>query len=140
MKSPYLQPTTYHLLFSPVLPDVLLRLAIDGPAPDRLPLVPQGLALGQGDLALDQIVLHIQPQGNQRQSLFLRAARQLVNLPPMEEQAAVPEGIMIQIASRTVRADVAVDQPDLTALHRGVPILQVGLAVANRLHPGPGQL
>src|SRR2546430_1558293 len=79
------------------------------------------LPLARAILALNKFILPIQPRGIRLNPFSRRGPRQFVNLPPMEEQAAVPEGIMIQITSRTVGADMAVDQPGLAILHCGVP-------------------
>ena len=46
---------------------------------------------------------------------------------------------MVKTAARRIRADVAIDQPHLLLFDHRVTVLQVDLALSNRLHFRPRQ-
>src|SRR5437667_12712741 len=75
--SQYSEFIIHDSLLAPVLSDIVLGLTIDRPAPESLSPVPHGLALGQRNLALDQIVFRIESQGDNRQAFLPRSTRQL---------------------------------------------------------------
>ena len=88
----------------------------------------------QGNLALDQIFLQINPGRNQREPFFLNSALQLVKLLPVEQKAPVAKRLVIGVASRRIRADVTIDQPCLALLDVHITVFEIDFPVANRLH------
>ena len=85
--------------------DVLLGFPFDGPAARSLPVVEDILAFGQGNFALDQVVLQINAGGDERETPLLRAPRQLVDFSPVQKQAPVPQRVMVKPAAGSVGAE-----------------------------------
>jgi hypothetical protein len=94
---------------SPVFLDSLFCFAINRAPPLGFPPVVNLLTLGQSEFTLDQVLFQKQTHGNERQTLFLSPACQLVNLLAMQQESPVPKRVMVEIASRRVRTDVAAD-------------------------------
>src|ERR1051326_7717801 len=56
--------------FPLMIPDVLRRFAVDSAPAQSFALVPDGLAFGERDLALDEILFEVEPGGNQSEAAF----------------------------------------------------------------------
>ena len=97
------------------------------------------LPFRQGEFALDQIVLQINPRGHNRESLLLCPTRQLVNLLAMKEQPPVTEGIVVEAAPRGIRADVAINEPGFGLLDHRIAVFQVDLSFPDGLDFGSCQ-
>jgi len=113
---------------------VLLRFTVDGSLPRGLTVIVNFLALRQGDLTLDQVLLQINTGRNKREPFLLNTPRQLVKLLAMEQKPPVAEGFVIGVASCRIRADVAIDQEGLAALHVDIAVLEIDFSFPNRLH------
>ena len=113
---------------------VLLGFPVDGALPRGLTVIVDLFALRQGNLAFDQVLLQINPGGNQRESLFLDATRQFIKLPLVEQEPPVAKRIVIGVAPRRIRADVTIDQPSLALLHVHITIFEIDFPVANGLY------
>ena len=92
------------------------------------------LPFGQRNLALDKIIFQVDTRGDEREAPFLRAPRELVDFAAMQKQASVPQRIMVKPAARSIRADVAINQPHLVILDHRVTVLQIDLALSYRFH------
>src|SRR5262252_3768584 len=108
-----------------MVPNVLSGFTIDRAAADGFALVPDGLALGQSEFTLDEVLLQVEPGGNQRQAALLGPASKLVDLRPVQQQSPFPHGRMIEVAARQVATDVAVDQPYFVVANQAVAVFQV---------------
>src|SRR5438094_1441156 len=120
--------------------NIFSRFSVNGPAPQGLPPVPDFLAARQGQLALDEIVLRIKPRRDERQAALSGFPGKLLDLVSAKQQPARTQRVVVEVASRRVRADVTVQQPNLVTLHRGIAVLEAGLALADGFHFGPRQL
>src|SRR5205814_10358349 len=121
-------------------PSIVGRFSACGPAPRGLPPVRDFLAARQGQLALDEIVLRIKPRRDERQAALSGFPGKLLDLVSAKQQPARTQRVVVEVASRRVRADVTVQQPNLVTLHRGIAVLEAGLALADGFHFGPRQL
>ena len=83
--------------------------------------------------------VEIDRQRHERQPLAGDRAVQLGDLAPFEQQLARPARLVVEAVAVAVFGDVAVDQPDLLALDRRIAFGDRALAVAKRLHLGPGE-
>lgn len=119
---------------------ILLRFPVDGALARSFAMVVDLLAFRQGNLKFDHVLLQVTERGDQGKPLFLDLARELIELLPVEQQAAVAQRLMIRVTPGSIRADVAVDQPRLAVLHVNVAVLEVNLPVPHRLHFGSRQL
>lgn len=119
---------------------ILLRFPVDGALARRFAMIVDLLALGEGDLKLDHVLLQITERRDQGKTLFLDFARELIEFLTVEQQASVAQGFMIGVTPGSIRADVAVDQPRLPLLDIDVAVLQVDFPVPDRLHFGSRQL
>jgi hypothetical protein len=111
-------------------------LALDLAAFDRLPLVVQLFSPRERQRHLDLPPPEVKACGNQGQPLFGRSADELSDLFAMQEHFPAPLGIVIDIATMTVRIDVDVVQPDLSRFNARKAVPQVRFAFANPLYLG----
>ena len=89
------------------------------------------LALGQCHLHLHSAVPEVQPRGDQRQSLLLGLADQLIQFVSVNQQLTSTERLVVEDVAVLVRADVGVDQPEFPVLHQAVGIFQVRPSAAH---------
>jgi hypothetical protein len=86
----------------------------------------QLFTFGQPEFDLGKAPLgEIDAEGDERESLLLRLAKELIDLLAVEEQFPSTERLVIHDVAVAIGTDVAVVEKDLTALHAGVAILQV---------------
>src|SRR6266480_1788555 len=83
---------------------------VGGAAALGFALVPELLALGDGQLHLDPAVLEIHPSGNKCEPLLLDGGMKLEKLGPMDEQLARAPRIVIELRSRRVDTNVGIEQ------------------------------
>ncbi len=77
--------------------------------------------------------------GNDGQAPLLDLPREPLDLPAMEQELAVPQGIMVEDVGRLVRADVALDEKNLAAPDLGVALLEADAAGPDRFHLAPDE-
>ena len=109
---------------------LLLRL-------EGLALVVEVLALRDGDLHLGVGPLEVEPRRDERQALLPRDADQALELAPVHQELAVAFGFVVVAARRLVRGDVDVVEPQLAVPDGRVAVLELRLALAQRLDLGP---
>src|SRR5262249_42967268 len=105
-----------------------------------LPFVVELLAAGASELDLGApLVVEIELERDERHPLALDRSRQLVDLPAVQQELARPLGRMIEAAALQIFRNVRVDEPDLPAARIGIGLGDRRLALAQRLHLGPGE-
>ena len=119
--------------------DRFSRFLVRGLAAFSFTLVPQLLAFGQRDFNFYFTVLEIHPGGDQSQSTLLRLADQLADLFFMHQQLARAQRGVIKDVAVLIRADVAIQQPELAIFDQAVSIFEVASAGPDRFDLGPGQ-
>jgi hypothetical protein len=97
------------------------------------------LALRQGERDLHLAVLEIQLRRHQGEALLDGLANQLPDLVLVQQQPALPPGVVIHVPAVRVGVDVHVVQPHLAPLHLGVAVAQVRPPLADALHLGAEQ-
>jgi hypothetical protein len=84
----------------------------------------QLLAFGQPEFDLGKAPLgEIDAEGDEREALLLRLAKELIDLLAVEKQFPSTEWLVIHDVAVAIGTDVAVVEKDLAALHAGVTIL-----------------
>jgi hypothetical protein len=126
-----------YALLALTLLDRLLRLAIEGSTPQRVPFVVKLFAARQSNLHLDPIPIEVDRQRNHGEAFFLDFPGPTLDLPLVEEKAPSPEGIVAGVTGAVITPDVATDQKCLAADKGHVSFLEIDLAGANRLDLGP---
>src|SRR5437660_11103927 len=101
---------------------------------DRLPLVSLLLPARQRKLHLRPRSREIDSRRHERETPLRGLADQALDLFSVEEQLSWPLGIVALAGGGTIGRDVEVVEPDLAVSHECVRVLQVRLAVAQRLH------
>ena len=96
--------------------------------------IPLFLSLGESQLAFGDTLAKVDPQGHQSQTLSVKFSHQLVDLFLPEKQLPRSKRPMVIGPSGKVFADVAVQEPNLTATDHAIGIPQIGLALAERFH------
>ena len=82
------------------------------------------LAFGQPEFDLGKAPLgEIDAERDERETLLLRLAEELIDLLAVEEQFPSAERFVIHDVAVAVGTDVAVVEKDLTGFHAGVTIL-----------------
>ncbi len=94
-----------------------------------LPLVKELLSLCESQIHLDPSVYKVKLDWNQRISLLIHFADEPSDLPFMKEELPCPQGGMIHSVGLGIRADMRVDEKDLTPFNIAVTIAQVDLSV-----------
>ena len=92
------------------------------------------LPLRERELHLRPRAGEVDPRRNEGQPLLLRLADQALDLLAVHQQLPRPLGVVAFAGGGLVRRDVAVVEPHLAVPHERVGVLQVHLAVAQRLH------
>lgn len=105
----------------------------------RFALVPDLLALGQGEFALHLAIAKIKTGGDERKSFLLRLNLKLVNLGTVEQQFTGAQRVVIAGIAVGIRADVGVEQEDFAVLDEAVGVFEVGLALADGFDFGAAQ-
>jgi len=123
----------------PAAADGFPRFFIRSSPPFGFALVPELLALGQGQFHLDPAVFEVHPRGNQGQALLLRFADELADLFAMHQQFAGAQRGMIMNVSMLIGADVGVQQPDGVVFDQSIGVFKVSQAPADRLYFGTCQ-
>ena len=105
-------------------------------------LVVQFLALSNRDLELgDATLVEVELERHHRHSLPLNGLREARDLALVQQQAAWTAWIVLEErGGLTVLGDVRVDQEDAAVLDRGIALRDIGLARAQRLDLGTGEL
>src|SRR5437899_3111081 len=126
---------------SGIVPEQALLLALPVAFLHRLPLVVHLLAPRQCQLDLRPPgAVEIHRKRNQRQPLARLRAVQLGDFAVLEQQFPRPPRVMVETIAVAVFGDMAVDQPYLFTLGRGIALGDRALALAQRFHLGPGEL
>src|SRR4051812_20412888 len=120
--------------------DPPLDVAVSVPLGDVPALVALLLAPGEGELELRAAVLEVEARRHERQAFLLNLADQRFDLPAVEQQLAIPVGLVIRDVSLRVLVDVGADQPDLAVAQVRVRLGERDPAVAEGLDLGAGQL
>jgi hypothetical protein len=118
----------------------LFHFSINGSTARRLAMIVNFLPFRQGKLTLNEILLQIDPRGDNRESLLPGLAFQLIDLFAVEKQPAVAERIMVEAASGAIGADVTVNEPGLRTLDDRIAVFQIDLSFPDGLDLGPRQL
>src|SRR5579862_2281607 len=122
---------------SPALgvPDGSRGFALGFTRKDRLALVVQPAAAYEGELDLGLAVAEVQGERDHRERLLLAPAHELVDLLAVDEELALPVGVVGSPAGRELPLrDMDAEEPELAVLHAGVCVGELRLAVAERLH------
>ena len=93
-------------------------------------------AFRESELTFEPTVLQIEPQRNEGKSLLGGSADQFANLTAIQQELARAERIVIRIITVRVRADMTVEQPNLTALDQTVSVFEIYVSVPGRLDLG----
>ncbi len=114
--------------------------------------VPVGLALrdvaalvsplftpGESELDLRPAVLEVELRRDERQALLGDLARQGIDLVPVEEELAIPIGVMVGDVALVVDRDVGTDEPGLPIAYVRIGLLERGTSIPERLDLRPGQ-
>src|SRR6266540_1836867 len=120
--------------------EVPLDLSAQVPIGDLAAAVPPLLALRQRELDLRPRALEVDPGRDQGQSALGRLADQPLDLAAMEEELAGPVGIVVLVRRRQIGRDVGAAHPHLAAIDHRVGLVDLRLAVAERLHLASAQL
>ena len=95
------------------------------------------LAFGQPEFDFGMAPLgEIDAERDERETLLLRLAKELIDLLAVEEEFSSTERLVIHDVAVAVRTDVTIEQPDFSVLHKTVAVLEVDLPFANRLDLG----
>jgi hypothetical protein len=117
-----------------------LHLALHLAILDRLALVALVLAARQRDLHLGAHAAgEVDARRDEREALLARLADQPLDLRAVHEQLARALGLVVLPRGRAVGRDVDVVEPDLAVVDGGVAVLDLRLALAQRLDFGAGQ-
>src|SRR5262245_57953346 len=127
---------------SPLLPHQPRLLALPAALRGVLALVVQLLALCQRQPQLGAAAgIEVELERHHGHALALHRDRELVDLVLVQQQAAGAAGVVLEEgACLLVLRDVRVDEEDAAVLGAGVAFGDVGLARAQRLHVGAGEL
>src|SRR4051812_16753736 len=107
---------------------------------DVPPSIVELLAARQRELDLRPAPLRdIQAKRDDRLTLGLGPAQELIDLGTMEEKLAHPLRLVVVAIAALEGRDVCADEPGLTVLDSGIGVGEVGLARAERLDLRPGQ-
>lgn len=91
--------------------------------------------LAQADGHFDPGTLQLQVEGNQGQAFLIQQATQLVDFPPVGQQFAHPQRVVVEVAAgMAVGGDVYVVQQQLTVADQTEAIPQIGLPGTDRFH------
>ena len=88
----------------------------------------------QADLHLDLPIFEVQLGRDQGKALLLCPAIETFDLPLVEQEFARPERFVVVAVPMGVGADVEIVEEHLLVVNLGVAVLQVGPAIAQRLH------
>ena len=117
-----------------------LHLAVAVALADDLAFLVGLFPPGQGELHLDLVSGGYDDLGgDQRQALFLDLAQQTLYLPPVEQQFALPQRLMVETVGRRIGADVAAYQKHLSVTDLGVAFLEADPPLPDRLDFTPLQ-
>jgi len=105
------------------------------PILDGLTAIMLLLSFGQADFDLGEAPLgEINAERDERKSLLLRFAKELVDLLAVEEQLPGAERFVIRNVAVAVGTDMAMMEKNLVALHTGITVLQVHPPFAQRFN------
>src|SRR5436305_8502613 len=99
--------------------DAALRLAVG----DVAPLVAAFLAPPQGELDLGAAVLEVQAGRDEREALLGHLGGEPLDLAAVQEELALPVGVVRGDRGLLVRRDVQADEPELAVARVGVGAL-----------------
>ena len=114
-----------------------LDLALGVALLDRLPLVVDVLASGQGDLDLRAATREVDPRRYERQPPLGHPRLDPIDLRRLSSSLRSRSGSWFSRLAGRVRRDVDVAQPQLPVLQRREPVLQLGPAVRSDLTSVP---
>ena len=99
----------------------------------------QLLALDQRDLDLRMGALEVERKGHAGDPLGRDGAGPAVELPPVQQQLAVPLRQVVGPGARPIGGDVRPDQVRFAVPKLDVGVLQLGPSLPQRLHLGAGE-
>ncbi len=105
----------------------------------RLPLIEELLSLCESQIYLHLPIDKIELDRNQGISPLFYFANQTFDLPFMKEKFSRPQWIMIQAVRLGIRADMGIDEENLTPFDISVTIPQVDLSLPQGLDLRPEQ-
>jgi len=117
----------------------VVGLAPRFPVAFGLPPVVLFLSASHPELAFDDSVLEIEPQGDKRETLLLDQRGKLFDFPPVEEQLAGAQRGMVIGSTGLVFGNVRVLQPDFSAAGLGIGLAEGHLPFAECFHFRPLQ-
>jgi hypothetical protein len=85
------------------------------------------------------LFVEIELERNERHALAVHRARELVDLPPVQQKLAGAFRGVVEASTLQVFGDVGVDEPDFAAAGVGIGLCDRGLPLAQRFHFGAGQ-
>src|SRR5689334_22659653 len=106
----------------------LLGFLVDGALTGDFPFIVNLAALRKGEFALQTSIFKVHAQRHQCQTTFGGAADKTIDFGSPEQKLPCPERIVVRIIAVRVRADVTIEQPDLTGFAKAVGILQIDLS------------
>ena len=99
----------------------------------RAALVGEILAPCERDLDLRVRTFEVHPGRHKREALLCGLPDEPLDLPAVHEELPWALGVVVLSRGRRVRRDVRVVEPDLPVAERGVGVLQLDPALAERL-------
>ena len=104
-----------------------LEVSARVPLGDVAPTIVLLLAPGERelDLGVAAAIVEVDAQRDEREALGARTPLELVDLDPVEQQLAVPPGLVVVAVAARPRGDVCADEPSLALLDARVRVLEV---------------